>query len=230
MDSSPFFRLPAEIRTSIYELALTDPSPVKVCLSRTGCRLNTTVNVLGLTSSCQQISKECAGLFLANNEFVVTAGDYSNHINPKHAHHTLIEEALSPLNAFIDAVGTDNAAALKHVTLDIGTRYIRRIRVKAEQQISSAVLATLRSLALENPKWELTFRLTFVISSLLMDSCFTVAVELNHPDRLLQEAVDAVDAELLQVEEGYQLYTRQLKTVTEFLRQWQEVVKDDRDV
>ena len=77
MDSSPFIKLPREIRDQIYVLALTTDGSIKVDLSGyCGQRprvqdTSTHQHILALTSTCQQIRAEALPIFCNRNAFEI---------------------------------------------------------------------------------------------------------------------------------------------------------------
>ena len=81
METSPFGKLPAELRNKIYELVLPRNDTLKVHSTyrrrRTGESVATFLfprkNINALLLTCKQARQDCAGLFYANNTFRIAS-------------------------------------------------------------------------------------------------------------------------------------------------------------
>ena len=71
--SFPFLQLPAELRNTIYELALVEQSPIPV--DKEVNRLNGFPDEPSLLRLCSSIRNEAIGIWLKSNEFAFTVTD-----------------------------------------------------------------------------------------------------------------------------------------------------------
>lgn len=115
MNTSPFSKLPPELRNRIYELALRHPQPF-VIFRRQADSIRGAVGSedgqgegksLSLLSTCKAVNMECAQLFYAVNDFTfMDRGAFG---------------ARDVRRRFRRTIGDDNAAALRSVSFDVGT-------------------------------------------------------------------------------------------------------------
>ena len=78
MNESPFSKLAPELRNSVYELVMSDDSPVCITITEDGKRVARDVDSsiahgVALTATCKQMRDECTQLFYACNEFHFTS-------------------------------------------------------------------------------------------------------------------------------------------------------------
>jgi len=118
-DLTLLFRLSAEIRNQIYELALHQNDPINVrrkSESRTRVpppplRLEHEVShPMALTTTCRQIRAECVQLFYATNTFAINCG-WSN----CHGKKRQCERGDKALGDFLHQIGPSNTSALRAI-------------------------------------------------------------------------------------------------------------------
>lgn len=108
MDSSPFVRLPPEMRNRIYELALSHHEPIEVHAVCPNNRFNrpsvwpiTQSRLRALTQTCKAIRAESSKLFFASNDFVLLPDLHSR----KYYNYNNTFNAYAAVNSFTAAEG-----------------------------------------------------------------------------------------------------------------------------
>lgn len=101
MDSSPFAKLPPEIRSVIFELALTHSQPLEV--------YGKTTDINALPRSCRQIHHESSHLIYQLNTFALSSRDlikdFANDIGPLNT--SLIHRLIIEVDCFVGYFGQD---------------------------------------------------------------------------------------------------------------------------
>ncbi|KAK4554393.1 hypothetical protein LTR86_008601 [Recurvomyces mirabilis] len=116
MENSPLSRLPAELRSQIYELALTVAQPIEIKLQHDTKTVKAAGVPLALTSTCRSIRKETLKLFYSINKFVLRT-NYLYLLCHGHDDHT--DASMAPFFEWIDIIGSDKLELMRDLTLDL---------------------------------------------------------------------------------------------------------------
>lgn len=145
MEASLLQRLPPELRAQVYELVFSTSEPIRVvpkaafryyakqrcrlrckaqrCHNRRDCQLYplpkmpmllVVGNVSALTQTCRQIRQESSKLFFIRSNFEIGCERFDRNCDPV-GFDGGNAGALEIWDSFLDAIGPDNATALKHV-------------------------------------------------------------------------------------------------------------------
>lgn len=126
METSPFARLPAELRNKIYMHALYIPDGVK--LDYTGldlCEPKATGNPTALTMTCRQMYFEAGSLFYNINKFFFHPVCFV-HFNSERG----MRAWMKKVEAWLDAIGYTNASCVHNLCIHLGTYDLSRFRDK----------------------------------------------------------------------------------------------------
>lgn len=109
MYHSPLFRIPQELRTNIYELALSLPTPIRIGAPRSPPDPTKPPhsNLIALQLTCHQLQAESAGIICHANDFVLRYTDEQG--------------CCVALRDFLTDIGSANAHAVRKITVEFDT-------------------------------------------------------------------------------------------------------------
>ena len=122
MDNSPLCSLPPELRNYIYELALTQPSPIQVITisypTESPLHLKADIpHARALSQTCKQLRQETHQLLYAYNAFVITLGTFK--LSPNEVVNRMLRpNVLHPLIRFLAGLLLMDVASFGSLTVD----------------------------------------------------------------------------------------------------------------
>lgn len=166
MDASPLQRLPPKLRNHIYELYFAQESIIRLRTCARVGRLGAEVkrlsdgglryeplhhHALALSATCRQIRNESTKLFYACNDFEIPMPGYNMSLFVNIAD-CVVDRSLEAGRLFLDAIGLENAAALRSMAADMGVVYVNDLEGTGLDRVVSDILRYLHKLALRYPQ------------------------------------------------------------------------------
>ena len=116
MDSSPFSKLPLELREQIYAYALCKPDSITINLSAGRPQLQSHIShILSPAQTCSQIRSESLPIFYRGNHFTF----HTDHITTSHHGYGLRTSWRACLASWLETIGDDHRRRLRRVDIDI---------------------------------------------------------------------------------------------------------------
>ncbi|KAK5720713.1 hypothetical protein LTR15_006674 [Elasticomyces elasticus] len=164
--ASPLLRLPGELRTEIYKLIVTIESTILISHRKADNNIfgavldfepifhNTT-----LLQTCKQIHAEASPMFYSLNTFEIKARNNAGGAHLRNG----AELALSTIPLFIAQIGSRNAAALRHITFDIGAIRVLDTTAAYRRETVLNMIQELESWYIARPEWRLQASMRLLI-------------------------------------------------------------------
>ncbi|KAK4954236.1 hypothetical protein LTR10_007666 [Elasticomyces elasticus] len=145
--ASPFLRLPGELRTEIYKLVVTVDEIISISYRKVDHKLFGVIHM------------EASTMFYSLNTFEIKARNNAGGAHLRDG----ADLALSTLPSFIAQIGSRNAAALRHITFDIGAIRVLDTTAAHRRETVLNMIQKLESWYIDRPEWRLKASMRLLI-------------------------------------------------------------------
>ncbi|KAK3644771.1 hypothetical protein LTR56_009436 [Elasticomyces elasticus] len=164
--ASPLLCLPGELRTAIYEHVVAIHGTILISHRKADNKIfgvvldfeplshNTT-----LLQTCKQIHAEASPMFYSLNTFDIKARNNAGGAHLRNG----TELALSTLPSFVAQLGSRNAAALRHISFDIGAIRVPDATAARRGETVLDMIQELESWYIARPGWRLQASMRLLI-------------------------------------------------------------------
>lgn len=159
METSPFHKLPGELRDQIYVLALQQTQKIDLFRDQSQIIIDPvlrTERVLALTATCKQIRSECLAIFYSVNHFRVCGGVLRS----------LYQDCTGVFQQWVDRVGTKQRQALCRLDFELGHCTCAKMRECRSGRAASDYIRPLESHRRTRMASGWTFSLVLAYSSI----------------------------------------------------------------
>ncbi|KAK3649202.1 hypothetical protein LTR56_007042 [Elasticomyces elasticus] len=164
--ASPLLRLPGELRTEIYKLVVDVEGTILISHRKADQKLFGVVldfeplsHSLALLQTCKQIHAEASPMFYSLNTFEIKARNNAGGAHLRNG----ADLALSTIPMFLAQIGSINAAALRHISFDMGAIRVQDTTAARRRETVLNMIQELESWSLFRPEWGLKASIRLLI-------------------------------------------------------------------
>ncbi|KAK4899997.1 hypothetical protein LTR27_002760 [Elasticomyces elasticus] len=192
--ASPLLRLPGELRTEIYKLVVTIESTIHISHRKADHKLFGVVldlepisHNITLLQTCKQIHAEASPLFYTLNTFEIKARNNAGGAHLRNG----AELALSTLPMFLAQIGSINAAALRHISFDMGAIRVQDTTAARRRETVLHMVQELESWYIARREWGLKTSMRLLIDREDLDNGMFLMIAPIDLSNVVNSVIDA---------------------------------------
>ncbi|KAK5683937.1 hypothetical protein LTS10_003800 [Elasticomyces elasticus] len=192
--ASPLLRLSGELRTEIYKLVVTIESTIHISHRKADHKLFGVVldsepisHSINLLQTCKQIHAEASPMFYSLNTFEIKARNNAGGAHLRNG----ADLALSTIPMFLAQIGTINAAALRHISFDMGAIRVLDTTAGRRRDTVLDMIRELESWYIARPEWGLKASMRLLIDREDLDKGMFLMIAPIELSNVVNSVIDA---------------------------------------
>ncbi|KAK5745986.1 hypothetical protein LTR17_001116 [Elasticomyces elasticus] len=203
--ASPLLRLPGELRTEIYKLVVTIKNTIHISHRKADHKMFGVVpyseplsHSLALLQTCKQTNAEASPLFYSLNTFEIKARNNAGGAHLRKG----AELALSTIPMFLAQIGSRNAAALRHISFDMGAIRVLDTTAARRRETILNMVQELESWYIARPEWGLKASMRLLIDREDLDNGMFLMIAPIDLGNVVNSVIDAARSLLDKVKQA----------------------------